>query len=197
MNEQNQNQIEQDRLAKVLADAKILVPSYAELDKTSKPTVNIEPPPVEEPVKSDLMWLHPIELIKGLFSSLRAPADKDYRPGSNIDFLINIGNTCYFDTGSDLLSEDTMTRLQQQAEWAKKYNISSLRVEGHCDSAEGTREYCLQLGERRAQAAKDYMSNFYDPTCIEIMSWGKERLLDINPSDVNRRVNRRIETIIP
>lgn len=115
-----------------------------------------------------------------------------YLPGSNNDFLANIGDFCYFDTGSDLLSEDTMTRLQQQAEWATKYNISSLRVEGHCDSAEGTREYCLQLGERRAQAAKDYMSKFYDPTRIQIMSYGKERLL----SNENRGVNRRIETII-
>lgn len=125
------------------------------------------------------------------------PVDKGYSPGSNIDFLVNIGNMCFFDTGSDLLSEDTMTRLQQQAEWATKYNISNLTVDGHCDSAEGTREYCLQLGERRAQAAKDYMSKFYDPTRIHIMSYGKERLLDLNPSNKNRRVNRRIETIIP
>lgn len=157
----------------------------------------LDPPAPEAPVKSDLMWLHPIELIKGLFSSLRASVDNWYAPGSNPDFLVNIGNMCYFDTGSDLLSEDTKTRLQQQAEWATKYNISNLRVEGHCDSAEGTREYCLELGERRAQAAKDYMSKFYDPTRIGIISYGKERLLDLNPSNENRRVNRRIETIIP
>lgn len=155
-------------------------------------------PAPEAPVKRDFMWLQgPIEIIKGLFSSLLSPEDKGYSPGSIPDFRANIGDFCYFDTGSDLLSEDTMTRLQQQAEWATKYNISNLTVEGHCDSAEGTREYCLQLGERRAQAAKDYMSKFYDPTRIHIMSYGKERLLDINPSNENRCVNRRIETIIP
>ena len=197
MTDQTEHVLTEEQKAELARKAKLLVPSFVELDTGAKPTEDIEPAAPESPVKSDLMWLHPIELIKGLFSSLRAPEDKGYSPGSIPDFLVNIGDRCFFDTGSDLLSEDTMTRLQQQAEWAKKYNISNLTVEGHCDSAEGTREYCLELGERRAQAAKDYMSKFYDPTRIHIMSYGKERLLDLNPSNENRGVNRRIVTIIP
>lgn len=146
-------------------------------------------PAPEAPVKRDFMWLQgPIEVIKSLFSSLLSPADKDYRPGSDIDFRTNIGNLCYFDSNSDLLSPDTMARLQQQAEWATAYNIPGLLIEGHCASAEGTREYCLQLGEMRAQAAKDFMSTFYDPIRIETMSWGKERSVYVEPDSRNSRI---------
>lgn len=48
--------------------AELLVPSYAKLDTSANPTADIVPPAVEEPVKRDWAWLHPIELIKGLFS---------------------------------------------------------------------------------------------------------------------------------
>lgn len=56
--------------------AELLVPSFVEQDTSAKPTVDIEPAAPESPVKSDFMWLHPIELIKGLFSPDR-PDDSD------------------------------------------------------------------------------------------------------------------------
>lgn len=115
-----------------------------------------------------------------------------YLPGSEVDFRVNVGHINHFDTGSDNLSLDTMDRLQKQAEWANKFHIPGLLIEGHCDSSEGSREHCLVLGERRALQARHYMSQFYDSRRISIMSWGKERPIAPESSIFNSR----IETIL-
>jgi len=117
----------------------------------------------------------------------------DCRPGSVCDFINNVGDTNYFESFSDNITLTTMQSLERQAEWLKKYNTPNMLIEGHCDPDEGTYEYCLALGERRAQAAKNYMSKFYDPKKIEIISYGKSRPITNLTSDYR---NRRIVTII-
>ena len=54
------------------------------------------------------------------------------------------------------LNSDAQQRLQDQAAWLKQYSDVSITVEGHCDER-GTREYNIALGERRAQAMKNYL----------------------------------------
>jgi peptidoglycan-associated lipoprotein len=64
----------------------------------------------------------------------------------------------FFDLDRADLTETGRTALQKDAEWMKKWQSTKVTVEGHCDSR-GTTEYNLALGERRAQAVKDYLAS--------------------------------------
>src|SRR5512139_177118 len=79
-------------------------------------------------------------------------------PGSQADFVAFTqgSDTIYFDTDkSDIDSQDAAA-LQTQAQWLQRYPAKRATIEGHCDER-GTREYNLALGERRANAAKNYL----------------------------------------
>lgn len=87
----------------------------------------------------------------------------------------NSMQTIYFDFDKSELKQDSRDRLQQNAEVMMKYDQWQVVVEGHCD-ARGSTEYNLALGERRANAVKEYYVNYgVDPTRIEIISYGEER----------------------
>ena len=87
------------------------------------------------------------------------PAPTGPTPGSRADFLAQTGtDTIYFATDAyDLDSEDEAV-LAKQAAWLQKNPTVNVTVEGHCDER-GTREYNLALGDRRANAAKNYLVN--------------------------------------
>ena len=114
-------------------------------------------------------------------------------PGSPYDFMQNVGDTNYFLADSDQLSLDTEQLLERQAEWLKKYPKYNVLIEGHCDPDEGTLEYCLALGERRADNARRYLSKFINSSRIEVVSYGKERPCVPLRSDYR---NRRIITAL-
>ena len=96
-------------------------------------------------------------------------------PGSVADFRQNVGDRVYFDTDMSNIREDGRTTLTRQAEWLKKYTNYPILVEGKCDER-GTREYNLALGERRANAAKQYLVAQGIPAQrIQTISYGKER----------------------
>ena len=77
--------------------------------------------------------------------------------GSRADFVAQAGtDTIHFETdSSDVTAEDQAT-LTRQAAWLAKYPNVTATIEGHCDER-GTREYNLALGDRRANAAKNYL----------------------------------------
>src|SRR6201996_2686946 len=77
-------------------------------------------------------------------------------PGSIGDFKQNVGDRVYFDTDLSNIREDGRATLAKQAEWLKKYTNYPITIEGKCDER-GTREYNLALGERRANAVKQYL----------------------------------------
>ena len=85
-----------------------------------------------------------------------APATTTVTPGSVADFRQNVGDRVFFDTDMSNIREDGRQTLNRQAEWLKKYTNYPITIEGHCDER-GTREYNLALGERRANAAKQYL----------------------------------------
>jgi peptidoglycan-associated lipoprotein len=65
--------------------------------------------------------------------------------------------------------------LNQNAQMLKEFPMARIRIEGNCDER-GTVEYNVGLGERRAQAAKDYLTDLgINPNRIETISWGKEK----------------------
>ena len=90
-------------------------------------------------------------------SSTEPPsASTSVSPGSIADFRQNVGDRVYFDTDMSNIREDGRTTLAKQAEWLKKYTNYPITIEGKCDER-GTREYNLALGERRANAARQYL----------------------------------------
>ncbi|WP_374648241.1 peptidoglycan-associated lipoprotein Pal [Rhizorhabdus sp.] len=119
-------------------------------------------------------------------------------PGSRADFVAQAGtDTVFFDTDSyDVDAEDQAT-LSRQAQWLAKYPNASVTIEGHCDER-GTREYNLALGERRANAAKNYLVSVGVPASrISVISYGKERPLATGSDEAAWAQNRRAVTVVP
>ena len=103
------------------------------------------------------------------------PASTTVTPGSIADFRQNVGDRVYFDTDMSNIREDGRATLAKQAEWLKKYTNYPILIEGKCDER-GTREYNLALGERRANAARQYLVAQGVPAQrIKTISYGKER----------------------
>ena len=96
-------------------------------------------------------------------------------PGSIADFRQNVGDRVYFDTDMSNIREDGRATLAKQAEWLKKYTNYPIVIEGKCDER-GTREYNLALGERRANAVRQYLiAQGLPADRIKTISYGKER----------------------
>mgnify|MGYP000040966091 CR=1 FL=1 len=104
-----------------------------------------------------------------------ATAPAGPKPGSQLDLEINVGDRVLFAFDSSALSAESRTTIERWAAWMKTYPANRAVVEGHTDER-GTREYNLALGERRADAARDYLVSLgIDPNRIKIVSFGKER----------------------
>ncbi|RJR17803.1 MAG: peptidoglycan-associated lipoprotein Pal [Desulfobacteraceae bacterium] len=81
----------------------------------------------------------------------------------------------YFDFDKYEIKPEAKTVLQKKAEWLLANTRYSVRIEGHCDER-GTNEYNLALGERRANAAKEFLTALGVPGArISIISYGEER----------------------
>ena len=103
------------------------------------------------------------------------PASTTVTPGSIADFKQNVGDRVYFDFDQSVVREDGRQTLNKQAEWLKKYTNYPITIEGKCDER-GTREYNLALGERRANAVKQYLvAQGLPAQRINTISYGKER----------------------
>ena len=74
-------------------------------------------------------------------------------PGSQQDFVVNVGDRIFFETDSTDLTPTAQATLDKQAEWLNRYGRYSFTMEGHADER-GTREYNFALGARRAEVAK-------------------------------------------
>ncbi len=116
-------------------------------------------------------------------------------PGSQEDLIVNVGDRVFFNYDSSELDADAQELLQHQAAWMKQYNINKIIIEGHCDER-GTREYNLALGERRAQAVKNYLSGLGILPDISTISYGKERPAVLGSHDGAWSQNRRSVTIV-
>ncbi len=77
-------------------------------------------------------------------------------PGSQQDFVVNVGDRVFFETDSSELTEQARATLDKQAQWLGNYNRYNFTIEGHADER-GTREYNIALGARRAQTVREYL----------------------------------------
>lgn len=112
-------------------------------------------------------------------------------PGSLEDFVVNVGDRVYFDTDSSSLSTTAQDTLAKQAAWLRAYPSVNITVEGHADER-GTREYNLALGDRRANAAKNYLvSQGVSAGRVNTISYGKERPVALGSNEEAWAQNRR------
>lgn len=118
-------------------------------------------------------------------------------PGSTADFVAQAGSdTVYFGYDSYELDEASRTTLGKQAEWLARYPKVKVTVEGHTDDR-GTREYNLALGDRRANAAKNFLAaQGVDASRITTISYGKERPAVDGTGDSVWAKNRRAVTVL-
>src|SRR5229473_232645 len=122
------------------------------------------------------------------------PASTTVTPGSIADFKQNVGDRVYFEFDQSTVREDGRQTLNKQAEWLKKYTNYPITIEGHCDER-GTREYNLALGERRANAARQYLIAQGIPAArIKTISYGKERPDPVGSDEAAWARNRRAVT---
>ena len=117
-------------------------------------------------------------------------------PGSQEDLIVNVGDRVFFNYDSSELDSDAQELLQDQVAWLKQYSDVSVIIEGHCDER-GTREYNLALGEKRAQAVKNYLISLgISSDRISTISYGKERPSVVGSNDGAWAQNRRSVTIV-
>ena len=112
-------------------------------------------------------------------------------PGSQQDFIVNVGDRVFFETDSTELTTQARTTLDKQAQWLSQYGSYAFTIEGHADER-GTREYNIALGARRAQTVRDYLAaRGIQPSRMRTVSLGKERPVavcnDISCWSQNRR----------
>src|SRR6202453_3697612 len=117
-------------------------------------------------------------------------------PGSQQDFVVNVGDRVFFETDSSELTEQSRATLDKQAQWLGNYNRYSFTVEGHADER-GTREYNIALGPRRAQAVRAFLaSRGIDPSRMRTISYGKERPVAVCNAISCWSQNRRAVTVL-
>jgi peptidoglycan-associated lipoprotein len=112
-------------------------------------------------------------------------------PGSQQDFVVNVGDRVFFETDSSELTDQARATLDKQAQWLNNYNRYAFTVEGHADER-GTREYNIALGARRAETVRQYLVSRGVPAQrMRTISYGKERPValcnDISCWSQNRR----------
>ena len=116
--------------------------------------------------------------------------------GSQEDLIVNVGDRVFFGYDSSDLDSDALELLQDQVAWLKQNSDVSVTIEGHCDER-GTREYNLALGEKRAQAVKNYLIGLgINPDRDSTISYGKERPAVVGSNDGAWAQNRRSVTLV-
>jgi peptidoglycan-associated lipoprotein len=118
-------------------------------------------------------------------------------PGSQQDFVVNVGDRVFFETDSSELSPQSRATLDKQAQWLKNYSqYGQFTIEGHADER-GTREYNIALGARRAQAVRDYLiSRGVAANRMRTISYGKERPVALCDDISCWSQNRRAVTVL-
>ena len=119
-----------------------------------------------------------------------------YTGKDTIEYLASgVPDRVFFATNESVLTTASRETLRKQAAWLRKNSNINIVLEGHADER-GTREYNLALGERRANAAKDYLMTYgISSDRISVLSYGKERPVDSGSNPLAWSKNRRSVTV--
>ncbi len=130
------------------------------------------------------------------FTTPLGPTTGGIKAGTQEDLVVNVGDRVFF--AFDKYDLDSIARgtLGKQAAWMKANPSVTVTIEGHCDER-GTREYNLALGERRANAVKDYLTALgVNPNRLKTISFGKERPVALGSNEAAWSQNRRGVTTV-
>ena len=119
-----------------------------------------------------------------------------YTGNDTVEYLASgVPDRVFFATNESVLTTASRETLRKQAAWLRKNSNITIVLEGHADER-GTREYNLALGERRANAAKDYLMTYgISSDRISVLSYGKERPVDSGSNPLAWSKNRRSVTV--
>ncbi len=117
-------------------------------------------------------------------------------PGSQQDLVANVGDRVFYALDSSSLSGDARSTLDRQVGWLGRYPQTSVQMAGNCDER-GTTEYNLALGQRRANAARDYLvARGVSSARITAVSFGKERPTALGSDEQAYSQNRNATTSV-
>ena len=119
-----------------------------------------------------------------------------YTGTDTVEYLASgVPDRVFFATNESVLTTASRDTLRKQAAWMRKNSELTFVIEGHADER-GTREYNLALGERRANAAKDYLMTYgVAGNRLSVISYGKERPVDSGSNPLSWSKNRRSVTV--
>ena len=119
-----------------------------------------------------------------------------YTGTDTVEYLADgVPDRVFFATNETVLTTASRETLRAQASWLRANSSINVVLEGHADER-GTREYNLALGERRANAAKDYLMTYgVSSDRISVLSYGKERPVDAGSNPLAWSKNRRSVTV--
>ncbi len=133
---------------------------------------------------------------------LAGPGGAGGAPGSASDptspafFQATVGDRVLFPVNEATLTPEARAALDAQARWLTQNAGFRATIEGHADE-QGTREYNLALGARRAAAASEYLSSRgIAPSRLSTVSFGKERPVEVCSTEVCYAQNRRAVTVL-
>ena len=110
-------------------------------------------------------------------------------------FCCIIGIPIFIATNKSVLTTASRDTLRKQAAWLRKNKSITVTIEGHADER-GTREYNLALGERRANAVKDYLMTYgISGGRLSVISYGKERPVNSGSTPLAWSQNRTSVTV--
>ena len=119
-----------------------------------------------------------------------------YTGTDTVEYLAKgVPDRVFFATNESVLTTASRDTLRKQAAWMRTNDSLSFAIEGHADER-GTREYNLALGERRANAVKDYLMTYgISGNRLSVISYGKERPVNSGSSPLAWSQNRRSVTV--
>jgi len=119
-----------------------------------------------------------------------------YTGSDTVEFLATgVKDRVFFATNKSILTTASRDTLRKQSAWMRKNKDITVTVEGHADER-GTREYNLALGDRRANAVKDYLLTYgISGGRLSVISYGKERPVNSGSSPLAWSQNRRSVTV--
>jgi peptidoglycan-associated lipoprotein len=124
------------------------------------------------------------------------PVSQTPIPGSEQDFVVNVGDRIYFDFDQYTIRDDAQPVLAAQAQWLTRYPAVQVRIEGNADER-GTREYNIALGARRANAVREFLvGRGVSAGRVTTISYGKERPIDPGTDEAAYQKNRNAHTAI-
>jgi peptidoglycan-associated lipoprotein len=138
----------------------------------------------------------PAETTATTGTGMTTPAPSGPVGGTQEDLVQNVGDRVFYEFNQSVLSDEAQATLNKQATWLAKYPSVQVQLAGNCDER-GTEEYNLALGNRRANAARDFLvAKGVSSARISTISYGKDRPVALGSNEQAWAQNRNAITAV-